>query len=75
MQQEVARVLQETSRSKRKDACRERIEAETKRRRSDRLLLLDLQELEIFPQVDSILLEQLNAYANKREEEEDGDNE
>jgi hypothetical protein len=69
VQQEKARVLQATRRVKRKDACDERIEIETKRRRGARLQLLEMDEVNFVPRVDSILLEQLQAYADQRDED------
>jgi hypothetical protein len=71
---EIERVLTETSRLKRKQVHRERVDEETKRRREGRLRLLDddTEEIDSFPKVDNILLETLQAYAATREEDGNG---
>jgi hypothetical protein len=71
VKRESQRVLTETSRPKRKEAQRERVDEEIKRRRQGRLELLDLDEITFFPQVDSVLLEQLQAYLATQEEGEE----
>jgi hypothetical protein len=68
---ETQRVLTETSRPKRRDANKERMEKEVKRRRQGRLDLLTMSEVTVFPQVDSVLLDQLQAYQATREENEE----
>jgi hypothetical protein len=61
-------VLTETSCPKRRDANKERMEDEVKRRRQGRLDLLRTSELKVFPQVDSVLLDQLQVYQATRED-------
>ena len=71
VKRESQKVLTETSRPKRREAQRERVDEEIKRRRQGRLELLDLDEITFFPQVDSVLLERLQAYLATQEEGED----
>jgi hypothetical protein len=69
VQQEKERVLLQTSRPKRKEVHKERIDEERKRRREGRLQLLDADEVVDFPQIDSILLDELQAFTAERAEE------
>jgi hypothetical protein len=74
MKDEIDRVLQETSRVKRKQVNRARMDEQTKRRREGRLHLLDddVKEISVFPNRHSILQETLRVYAAAREEEDNG---
>jgi hypothetical protein len=67
---EAQRVLEETSRPKRKEANRQRLDEDRKRKREGRLRLLEMEEITEFPQVDSVLLEQFQANLAIQEEEE-----
>jgi hypothetical protein len=71
---EIDRVLQETSRVKRKQVNRARMDEQTKRRREGRLHLLDddVKEISVFPNRHNILLETLRVYAAAREEGNNG---
>jgi hypothetical protein len=68
LKEEKERVLLQTSRPKRREMYKEKIEHERKRRRGERLHLLDANEVEVFPLIDSILLEQLLALVGERAE-------
>jgi hypothetical protein len=47
------------------------MDEERKRRKEGRQLLLQMEEIYSFPQIDSVLLEQLQAYMATREEGDD----